>query len=284
MTERFRTHTLCWTLCLFAATTAAIASTRATAAAAFDCMIEPTQTIEVRSAVGGLIESITVRRGDRVKKGQVLVTLESSAEKAAAEAARFRAQMEGPEQVAQTKLAYAKKKYSRRRDMAAERLMSGQDRDDAEGDMKSAEAELVLARENRDVAALDATQQESLLSRRTIRAPFSGVVADQLLYPGEVIEPSDPKKPILKLAQLNPLRVHVILPRTAFGSVKPGMRAEVTPELPSIRHVEGTVRIADSLIDAASGTFAVFLEVPNPELDVPAGLKCRASFPQLKGP
>jgi RND family efflux transporter MFP subunit len=259
----------------------AIAST-SHAAAGFDCMIEPTQTIEVRSAVGGLIQSISVKRGDRVKKGQVLVELESSAERAAADSARYRAQMEGPEEVAQTKLSYAKKKYTRRRDMAAEKLMSGQDRDDSEGDMKSAEAELTLARENREVAALDATQQESLLNRRTIRAPFSGIVADQLLYAGEVVEPSDPKKPILKLAQLNPLRVHVILPRALFGGIKQGMRADITPELPSVRRVAGTVTIVDSLIDAASGTFAVFLEVLNPQLDVPAGLKCRASFPTLK--
>jgi RND family efflux transporter MFP subunit len=241
-------------------------------------MIEPMQTIEVRSTVGGLIESVSVRRGDRVKKGQVLVALESSAERAAAESARYRAQMQGPEQVAATKHEYAKKKYTRRRDMHAENLMSGQERDDSEGEMKSAEAELALARENREAAVLDAEEKQSLLNRRTLRAPFDGVVADQLLYAGEVVEPGDPKKPILKLAQLHPLRVHVILPRSAFGKVKRGMRAQIVPELPSVRHAEGKVTLVDSLIDAASGTFAVFLEVPNPELDVPAGLKCRASF------
>jgi multidrug efflux pump subunit AcrA (membrane-fusion protein) len=156
--------------------------------------------------------------------------------------------------------------------------MSGQDRDDAEGEMKTAAAELQLAQENREVAVLDADQQASLLKRRTLRSPFNGVMADQTLYAGEVVEPGDAQKPIMRLAQLDPLRVHVILPRAAFGLVKRGMRAEVTPELALARKVEGTVTIVDSLIDAASRTFAVFLEVPNPKLDVPAGLKCRASF------
>lgn len=247
--------------------------------ASFDCLIEPMQMIEVRSAVGGLIDKIAVRRGDRVTKGQVIVTLESSAERAAADSARYRAEMTGPQAVAQTKLEYARKKYERRRDMHAEKLMSGQDRDDAEGEMRSAEAELQLAEDNQRVAALESQQQSSLLNRRTIRAPFSGVVADQLLYAGEVVEPGDPKKPILKLAQLDPLRVHVILPRTAFGKVKRGMSAQVVPELPVAKRVAGTVTMIDSLIDAASGTFAVFLEVPNPTLAIPAGLKCRATLP-----
>jgi RND family efflux transporter MFP subunit len=249
------------------------------AAATVDCLIEPTQTIELRSTVGGRIERIVARRGDKIQKGQVLVMLESSAERAAADSARYRAEMEGEEAVARTKLEYAKRTYERKRDMHADKLMSGQERDDAEGEMRSAEAELELAKDNRRVASLEADEQAALLARRSIRAPFNGVVADQLMYVGEVIEPGDPKKPILKLAQLDPLRVHIIMPRTAFGKVKKGMRVQVAPELPAVPRVEGTVVVIDSLIDAASGTFGVFLEVPNPNSVVPAGIKCRATVP-----
>jgi RND family efflux transporter MFP subunit len=249
------------------------------AAATFDCLVEPTQTIELRSTVGGRIERISARRGDKVQKGQVLVQLESSAERATAESARYRAIMEGEEAVAQTKYEYARRKYERKRDMHADKLMSGQERDDAEGEMRSAKAEVQLAQDNRHVASLEADEQSALLARRSIRAPFNGVVADQLMYVGEVIEPGDPKKPILKLAQLDPLRVHLIMPRTAFGKVKKGMRVQVAPELPAVPRVEGTVVVIDSLIDAASGTFGVFVEVPNPDSKVPAGIKCRATVP-----
>jgi RND family efflux transporter MFP subunit len=249
------------------------------AAATFDCLIEPTQTIELRSTVGGRIERIAARRGDKVQKGQVLVMLESSAERAAADSARYRAEMEGEEAVARTKLEYAKRTYERKRDMHADKLMSGQERDDAEGEMRAAQAELQLAQDNRRVAALEADEQSALLSRRSIRAPFNGVVADQLMYAGEVIEPGDPKKPILKLAQLDPLRVHIIMPRTAFGKLKKGMRVQVAPELATTARVEGVVVVIDSLINAASGTFGVFLEVPNPDSNIPAGIKCRATVP-----
>ncbi|UUZ69411.1 HlyD family efflux transporter periplasmic adaptor subunit [Polaromonas sp. P2-4] len=157
--------------------------------------------------------------------------------------------------------------------------MSTQERDEAEGDMKLAEAELHLAHENKQMAKLEWQQQSSLLNLRTIRSPFDGVVVDQLLYPGEVVEPSGQKKAILKLAQLDPLRVHVILPMAAFSKIKSGMEADIKPETPIGGRYVGKVKTIDRLVDAASGTFAVFLEIQNPKLDVPAGVKCRADFP-----
>jgi len=48
----------------------------------FDCMIEAKQAIEIRSPVEAMIESVRVKRGDPVTKGQILVTLESGPERA----------------------------------------------------------------------------------------------------------------------------------------------------------------------------------------------------------
>lgn len=253
------------------------------AAESFECLIEPTQYVEIRSPVVGTLEQVTVKRGDRVKKGQVIVMLESGAERASSDLARFKSEMQGPTKAAATKLEYSKRKAERRRQMHDEKLMSAQDADDAEGDMKSAEAELQVAQENREVAKLEWQEQKELLNRRTIASPFDGVVADQLLYPGEVVDPNDPKKPILKLAQIDPLRVHVVLPRTLFGKIRKGMTAEVRPEAPLDTTVKGTVKVLDAIIDAASGTFGVFLEVRNPKLEIPAGLRCRAVFPEIGG-
>ena len=61
----------------------------------FDCIIEPSKTVEVRAVSEGLIEKIWVDRGDRVKVGQVLVTLDSGVERAATESARYRSTRQG---------------------------------------------------------------------------------------------------------------------------------------------------------------------------------------------
>src|SRR6266853_1545956 len=247
--------------------------------ASFDCLIEPTQAIDLSSPVAGLLDKVYVRRGDRVAKGQVLAMLESQAEQAATELARYKSQANGPTVTAENKIEFSKRKFLRRMQMAAENLMSTQDRDDAEAEYKLAEAELLAAKENKQIAHLEYQHQNSLLALRTIRSPFDGVVADQLLYSGEVVEPTGSKKTILKLAQLDPLRVHVILPMAAFRKVILGMNVQVNPELPIGGSYSAKVRIVDKLIDAASGTFAAFLEMRNPQLSIPVGVKCRAEFP-----
>jgi RND family efflux transporter MFP subunit len=246
--------------------------------AAYDCLVEPMQAIDVGSPVVGLLDKVHVRRGDRVSSGQVLATLESRAEQAAAELARFRSEATGPTLSAENKIEFARRKFQRRAQMAVEKLMSTQERDDAEVEFKLAEAELQVAQENRQLARIEHQQQSSLLNLRTLRSPFDGVVVDQVLYPGEVVEPTGTKKTILKLAQLDPLRVHVILPMDAFRKVAVDMSAQVTLEMPLGGSYPAKVKTVDKLIDAASGTFAVFLEMRNPQLRIPAGVKCKAQF------
>lgn len=246
---------------------------------AADCLIEPTQLVELASPVTGSLDKLLVQRADRVSKGQVLATLESRAEQAASELARFKSMQVGPSQMAESKIEFARRKFTRRQAMSNEKLMATQERDDAEAELRLAESELKVASENRQIAKLEHQQQSSLLNLRTIRSPFEGVVVDVLAHPGEVVEPGSTRKAIVKLAQLDPLRIQVVLPKDAFGKVSSGMPVEVLPEIPSKGHYTAKVKSADRLIDAASGTFVVLLELPNSKLEIPAGVKCKATFP-----
>lgn len=249
-------------------------------AADFDCLIEPAQTVELATPVTGTVSRVAVKRGDRVARGQVLATLESSAEQAAAALAQYKSRLEGPTRMAEQKIEFAQRKFNRRKDMVAEKLMPAQDKDDAEAEYKMAQAERVVAVENREVARLEYQQQSSLLALRTLRSPFDGVVVDQLARVGEVVEASGSKKVIFKLAQLDPLRVNIVLPKEFFGKPRLGMAVQLVPEIPARKYTAKVTSI-DRLIDAASGTFVVFLSLPNPALDIPAGVKCRASFPDV---
>ena len=256
-------------------------STSIAGAASYDCLIEPTQTVDLASPVAGLLDKVYVKRGDLIAAGQVLATLESRAEQAANDLARYRSEQVGPILTAESKIEFSKRKFGRRRAMAAEKLMPAQDSDDAEAEFKLAQAELLVANENREIAKIEFRQQSSQLNLRTIRSPFNGVVVDQMLYPGEVVEPAGTRKAILRVAQIDPLRIQVILPKEAFGKIRIGAPADVTPEIPGkTRHV-GRVKSIDRVINAASGTFVVFLEMQNARLDVPAGAKCRADIAGL---
>jgi multidrug efflux pump subunit AcrA (membrane-fusion protein) len=82
----------------------------------------------------------------------------------------------------------------------------------------------------------------------------------------------------MKIAQIDPLNVEVIVPVARFASIKVGMRAKVIPEAPIVDQYMAEVTIVDRVIDAASGTFGVRLELPNPNYRIPAGLKCKVIF------
>lgn len=247
-------------------------------AQSFECLLQPKQTVEISSPVAGIVKSVAVRRGDTVKKGQVIATLESNVEQAAMEVARLRSQSTGSILSAQKKIEFAKVKFERLKYMAEQRLVSGQERDNAEAELRLAQAELKIAEENRQVAAREYTQQASLVSQRVLRSPFDGVVQDRLLSPGELTESSGVKKAILKLAQINPLRVNLILPEALFGRLKIGGNVKVQPQYQAAPELTAKVTQIDRMIDAASGTFTVFLEIPNPTLSIPAGMRCKVDL------
>lgn len=250
-------------------------------AAEFGCLIEPTQTVELGSSVAGRVTKVYVKRGDVVKRMQTLAVLEFSAEKAASDLAKYKSEQIGPSKMAENKIEFSKKKLSRRQEMANQKLLPMQESEDAESELRLAEAELQIAKENRRIAQLELQQQNSLLNLRTISSPVDGVVVDQSVFSGEIFEPGSARKYILKVAEMNPLKVRVILPRNMFGKFKYGMVGKVTPELPQLTPYSAKVVMIDKLIDAASGTFVVFLEIQNPKLDIPSGLKCKVSLPEV---
>lgn len=252
------------------------------AANPYDCLIHPNQTVELRSPVEGLIDKVLVQRGDRVRAGQVLVQLESSAEGSAVQLARHRSEAEGRLASAESRLDYAAKKLDRSRNLHQQNFVSAQARDEAEAEKRIIEAELRDARENRQQATLELRHAQDLLQRRVLRSPFDGVVLDRLLNPGDLAESGTGRKPILKLVQVEPLRVEAVLPLAAYNKLQPRSKAEVTPEGIGGSY-EAQVKVIDSVFDTASGTFGVRLELPNAKAKLPAGIRCKVDFPALRG-
>ncbi len=242
----------------------------------FDCLIEARQTVEIRSPVEGLLESVKVQRGDLVRKGQIIVKLESGPEQAALEIARARATMTGPVEAAQARVEFAKTKEKRQEELSAQKFVSPSVLDEARTERKLAESELRVALESQKLAELEVQRAEALLQLHVIRSPFDGVVVDRLLDPGEFAS-TNIKEPILKLAEIDPLNVEVVLPATLFGRIRRGDRAGVIPETSS-RYSPAQVSIVDRVIDGASGTFGIRLDLRNPDGAIPAGARCRVRF------
>lgn len=252
-------------------------------AAGFECLIEPSQVVELRSSVDGVIATVQVQRGDVLRKGQVLVELQSAADRAAVELARYRAQMQGQLAAARNRLDYAGKKLARLTDLQQQNYASAQSRDEADAERRLAESELQVAVENRELAQIDYHRAKEQLALRTLASPFNGVVVDRFLNPGDLAESGSGRKPVLRLAQVDPMKVDVVLPAALFGKLKVGQKAQVASALGGVRYV-AIVKQVDRVIDAASGTFVARLELPNPQMQVPGGSRCTAEIEGIVDP
>ncbi len=233
--------------CIFAVGFLSMAAGPVDPGVGHDGLIEPYEVVELSSQVPGILEEVTVERGGSVEKGQVLVRLKSGLERVAVD--RARAQLE-----------FSKRRAERNKELFQKELLSIHEQDEMETEIQ--------------IARLQLKEAEERLALRTIRSPIRGVVVDRTVSPGEYVG----DRPMLKLAQIDPLNVEVIVPVTQFGSILKGMTAEVLPEAPLSGAYTAKVVVVDRVIDAASGTFGVRLELPNSSYLLPAGLKCKVRF------
>jgi RND family efflux transporter MFP subunit len=213
----------------------------------FDGMIYPNDVVKLSSQVAGILEEVAVERGDVVKAGQVVARLKSGFEKVEVE-------------LVKTNVEYQRRKIERNAELAQKKLISAQENDDLEGELKKSEKLLEEANEK--------------LKMRTILSTVDGVVTERLMAPGDYVG----EAPILKIACLDPLKVEVIVSARRYGAIRKGMRAEIRPEAPVGGVHYGRVTIVDKVIDPASSTFGVRVELANPGLKLPSGLKCKVRF------
>ena len=240
-----------------------------------DGLIEPYEIINVGSSVRGVIDSILVERGDLVEKGQVLARLQSGVEKATMELARARSKMEAEVLQKKALLEFSQRKEQRLVELHSKNIIPSEQMEEAVTNVRLAVIDLENAKENLRLVLLELKRCIAVYERMTIRSPIMGVVMERFLSPGEFIE----DQPILKLAQIDKLNVEVFAPAELMGRFRVGMNAKVTVSAPRVRVLKAKVKIVDLVVDAASGTFGVRLEMYNPILDIPVGVKCKISFP-----
>lgn len=215
----------------------------------FDCVLEPHRVVEISSPVAGILQDVEVERGDTVQKGQVLFRLDARVRKA-------------EERLARVRMEYAARRVARNRQMRKEDLIPESKMDELESDLEKAKAEWEVAR--------------ARLSQYVVKSPIDAVVMEQHHFAGEHIRDES----VLKLAQINPLNVEVVVPAGIAQELRPGEDATVFVGASSAPY-RATIRIVEPVIDAASGTVGVQLRLSNEDRRVAAGALCRVRFSDI---
>lgn len=244
----------------------------------FRGLTEPHRILKIGSPSEGVIESVDVDRGDVVRKGQVIARLQSGVEKTAMDLAKARAEAEGVIKGKQASRDLFLGKKMRIEQLYKQELASPSEMEEAIANWQVADMQLKEAQENQRLADLEYKRAAEVLKRLTIVSPVNGVVVERFLSPGEYVR----EQPVVKIAEIDPLNIEVIMPAAEFNAIRVGMKATVVAEAPMKGSFTAAVKVVDRVIDGASGTFGVRLEMPNPQFRLLAGLKCRVIFPRQK--
>ncbi|MFI3186796.1 MAG: efflux RND transporter periplasmic adaptor subunit [Methylococcaceae bacterium] len=239
-----------------------------------DCMVKPEMYVELSSPVDGVLESVLVETSDYVQKGQILAKLEASVESAQVNLSRQEASVVDLIASKTVESEFSKRNQDRFSQLYKKQVGSLADNDKANTEADLTRLALSKAINDKKTAGLKLKLVTAQLEQKAIKSPITGIVIERYAMPGETVK----NRAIMKLAQVDPLRVELVAPAALFGQISKGMTAEIQPEKPSNKSYQAIVTIVDRLIDPASGSFTVRLSLPNPDDKLISGVNCIANF------
>ena len=247
--------------------------------------IVPTRVVSIGSELSGTVKRVLVDVNDVVKKGQVLVELDTA--KLDDQVLRSRAALASAQaQLAQTNATVKEARAGLARFEEVSRLSGGKVPSATELDGARATLERAVAGEasaSATVAEARATlsTDETNLSKASIRSPINGVVLTRTVDPGNAVAASLQAVTLFTIAEdLAQLRLEVAVDEADVGSVKVGQKASFTVSAyPSRRYPARITRVAfgstktDNVI-----TYTTWLEVDNTDLSLRPGMTAASTI------
>jgi len=229
------------------------------------------ERIEVSPRVMNQVKWIGVKKGDRVKKGDVVVQLDDAEQKARL------AELEGQIAVAQVALERAHVNFQRVRKLRATQNETQEREDDARLAVASAEAHL---------KQLDGVRQTAQvwLEWTVIRAPIDGVVLEKLADPGELVTPQSfggtrgPSTALLSLADPNDLQVEIDVNESDLAKITMNQRCRVSPEAYPEKVYGGYVAEIAPEANRQKGTLQIKVQIEKPDHFLTPELNAKVEF------
>lgn len=265
--------------------TEAVRKGKLTLTVAANGTLQPTRTVNIGSELSGTVVRVLVDVNDRVKKGQVLVELDTA--KLADQVLRSRAalavtQAQLTQSTATVKEAQATlARYEEVARLSGGKVPSASELDSARASLDRAVAAEASAGANVNSARAALSTDETNLSKASIRSPIDGVVLSRSVDPGNAVAASLQAVTLFSLAEdLKQLRLDVSVDEADVGVVKPGQGASFTVSAyPSRRYPATITRVAygstktDNVI-----TYTTTMDVGNTDLSLRPGMTAAATI------
>jgi membrane fusion protein (multidrug efflux system) len=201
----------------------------------FSTNLEAERQVEVLSESSREVKQLLVEEGDNVRRGQVLIRLEDSAQRT--ELARIESQLEK-----------AGRELARQENLYEQQLISEQDFNDAKYEVE--QMELGLADANRE------------LSYTEVRAPISGTVTQRLVRVGDNITVG---QHLFDVIDFDSIVARVYVPEKELARLEKGQMARITAQAVGDQERRGSIDRIAPVVDSRSGTVKVTIAIPAEE-------------------
>lgn len=220
--------------------------------------------------VSGVVATRPVEVGDRVEAGQLVAELRSETEKAAIAISRLKSTGNHEVLAADMNEKQAMLEFNRVDSLFKRNLATEWEHEKAKVEYEITKLRAEYARFQRQLVDLELKRDLAAVRERELYAPWAGVISETLKEAGESVQDS---MPIVELAQYDPLRVEVNLPEDF--EVRLNQKARVVIDGLA---AEGHVTVVQPQVTAASRTYRVRLQLPNPDQKFKAGKIARVQF------
>ena len=210
--------------------------------------VAPVQGVTVSADLPGVVDRIAFDSGKSVQQGDILVQLDTRQEQAQLAAA-------------QAQFEVARLNYERMRGLVDQDAVSRAEYDNASAVHKQAEARIQEIR--------------ATIERKTIRAPFSGILGIRQVNLGQYLTGGDP---VVPLQSLNPIYVNFGIPQEQAPAVRAGSRVQVSAGELGARQFSGRVTAINSVVDQATRNVQVQATLANPGGVLRAGMFVQAQL------
>jgi len=192
--------------------------------------LNPVVLVSVGTQVSGTVKKLYVDFNDHVKKGQPLLELDDALVSATER------QSAASVANAQATLELAQANEARIKQLFAQEYVSKQEFDQSRQALKSAQAQLALARAQND-------RDQANLNFTVIRSPVDGVVIDRVVDLGQTVAASFQTPVLIKIAQdLSEMRIDTSFAEADIGSLREGQKAKFTVDAFPSRNFIGDVQ------------------------------------------
>lgn len=218
--------------------------------------LQPVRQATVKAKVSGDVREITVRDGDPVTAGQLLVRVDT------ADLEAKLIERQGQLESAKAQLALAQKTLSTNQKLLKQNFISQTAFDSSESNMNVTRGSVMSAEANVKLA-------QNALKDAIATAPLNGIVAKRHVQPGEKVAFDTP---LVTVVDLRDIELQAMVPAIDIPELKPGMSVDLTVDGFGERKFNGRIERINPATEPGTRAILVFVGIPNPASELRGGM------------